>query len=98
MDDSAPHLTPTIGVVPADDDDISRHAQIAQGAMEAHRLLSLVIDLRLDDKEVNVAVGIGVSASVRAKQDYLRLRGSRGQAAPGLGNQGLINYLHGSKS
>lgn len=94
VDEASAHLPPTLGVVAADNDHVRRHAQVAQRAMEAHRLLSLVIDLRLDDKEVNVAVRPSLPASIRAEQDYLRFRGSRSQATPGLGNQGLVNYLH----
>jgi|GEM_PF-4156129 len=63
--------------------------------MEAHRLLGLVIYLGLNDKEVDIAAGTGFSASMGAEQDDLRFRCSRSQAAPGLGNQSLINDLHG---
>ena len=56
MDKAAAHPTPAVGVLATDDDDISWHAQVAQGAMEAHRLFGLIGDLGLDDKEVNVAM------------------------------------------
>lgn len=98
MDKATAHLTPPIGVLPADNDDIGRHAQVPQGAMEAHRLLSLVGDIWLDHKEVDIAVGIGLPPGVRAEQDHLGFRSSSSQAAPGLSNQGLVNYLHGLKS
>lgn len=95
MNESATHLPPTIGVLAANDDDVSRHAQVAQGAMQAYRLLGLVIDLRLNDKKVNVAVGVGPSTSMSTEQNYLRVRSSCSQAPPGLGNQSLVNKLHG---
>jgi hypothetical protein len=98
MDKAPAHLTPPIGVLPTDDDDVGRHAQVPQGAMKTNRLLSLVGDLRLDHKEVDIAVGIGFPPGVRTEQDHLGVRGSRGQAAASLGNQGLVNYLHGPKS
>jgi hypothetical protein len=60
VDKTAAHLTPVISVLAADDDDLCRHAQVAQGAMEAHRLLGLISDLRLDDEEVDIAVRIGL--------------------------------------
>jgi len=63
--------------------------------MEAHRLLSLVINLGLNNKEVDIAAGAGLAASMGAEQDDLRVRSSCSQAAPGLGNQSLVNYLHG---
>jgi hypothetical protein len=59
--------------------------------MEAHRLLSLVIDPRLNDKEVNIAAGTGLSASIGTKQDDLRVRSSCSQTAPCLDNQSLVN-------
>ena len=88
------HLTPALGVVAADDNDISWHAQIAQRAMEAHRLLGLVINLGLNDKKVDIATGTGLSASMGTKQNDLRVRSSRNQAPSGLSDQGLVNYLH----
>ena len=66
--------------------------------MEAHRLLGLISNLRLDNEKVDIAVGTGLSASVRAKKNHLGFRSSRRQAAPGLGNQGVVNYLHSPKS
>ena len=98
MNETTAHLTPTVGVLATDDDDVSRHAQISEGAMEAHRLLGLVCNLRLDDENVDIAVRTGLSASVRAEQNHLGFRSSRSQAAPGLSNQGLINYLHSPQS
>lgn len=53
MDKTAARLPPAIGVVATDDDHISRYAQ---GAMEPHRLLSLIGNLGLDHEEVDVAV------------------------------------------
>lgn len=94
MDNAAPYLSPSVGVLAAHDDDIGRQAQIAQGAMKANRLLSLVSDLRLHDQEVDIAVRSRISTSVGAEQNDLGVRSSRSQAAPGLSNQGLVNYVH----
>ena len=98
MDKTPAHLSPPVGIFAADDDDISRQAQIAQGAMKANRLLSLISDLRLHDQEVDIAVRSRISTSMGAEQNDLGVRSSRGQAAPGLGNQGVINYLHSPES
>lgn len=51
MNKAPAHLPPAIGVLATDDDDVGRHTQIAQGAMETNRLLGLVSDLRLDYEE-----------------------------------------------
>jgi hypothetical protein len=49
MDDSAAHITPVVRISPTNDDDVGWHPQLAQGAMETNRLLSLVCDLGLYD-------------------------------------------------
>ncbi len=98
MDKAPAHPSPALRVIAADNDDISRHAQISKGAMEAHRLLGLISNLRLDNEKVDIAVGTGLPASMRAKKNHLGIRSSRRQAAPGLGNQGVVNDLHSPKS
>jgi hypothetical protein len=94
VDESTAHLTPTVGVLATDNDDIRRHAQISEGAMEAHRLLGLVRNLRLDNEKVDIAVGTALSASVGAEQNHLGFRSSRSQAASRLVDQALVNNPH----
>jgi hypothetical protein len=94
MNKPAAYLTPTVCVLAANDDDIGRHAQVAQGAMEAHRLFGLIIDLWLDHEKVNIAMTTGLAPGVRAEQDHLGIRSCRSQATTRLGNQSLVNYLH----
>jgi len=77
MDEAPAHPPPALRVIAADNDDISRHAQISEGAVEPDRLLSLVSNLRLDNEKINIAVGTGLSARMRAKQNHLRFRSSR---------------------
>ena len=91
---TTPHLPPAIGVVPTDDDDIDRHAQIAQSPMQPHRLLSLVGDLGLDDQEGDLAMWSDLTVSVRAEQDHLRLGSSGRQATGCLRNQDLVHSRH----
>jgi hypothetical protein len=98
VDQAAAHPTPAVGVLAADHDDVSRHAQIAEGAMESHRLLSLISDLRLDDKKVDVAARVGLSASVGAEQNHLCVGGGRRQPSSRLCNQGVVNYRHDPES
>jgi len=54
--------------------------------------------LRLNDKEVEIAVGIGLSAGMRTEQDDLRARGGRSQTARRVGNQGLVHCLQGQEN
>lgn len=63
--------------------------------MEADRLLSLVINLRLNDKKVDIAVGGGLSPSMGTEQNHLRVGGSsRSQTASRLCDQSFINRVH----
>lgn len=95
MDETSAHLTPTVGVLATYDNDIGRHAQISQGAMKTNRLLSLVVNLRLDNKKVDIAVGVGLSPSMGTEQNHLRVGGSsRSQTASRLCDQGFVNRVH----
>jgi hypothetical protein len=98
MNQAPAHLPPTVGVLAADHDDISWQAQVSKLPMKTNGLLRLVRDFRLDNEKVNIAMGIGLSPSMRAEQDYLRVRSSRSQTAACLGNQRLVYDLHGLKS
>lgn len=98
MDKPPTHPSPALGVVATDHDHVGRHTQISQGAMEANCLVGLVLNLWLNHEKVDVAARVGLSASVRTKQDHLGIRGSRSQAAGRLVDQGLVNYLHGTKA
>lgn len=95
MDKAATHLTPAVGVLATHDNHIGRHAQIAQGAMKANRLLGLVSDLRLDNKKIDIAMHARFPLSMRTEQDHLRVGGSsRSQAPPRFRNQRLVNRVH----
>jgi hypothetical protein len=89
MNGASAHPTPALGVVAANDDDLGRQTQIAQGTMKPHRLLGLVLDLRLDDKKADIAVGTSLSSSVRAEHDHLRVRSGRSEATTRLGHESL---------
>jgi hypothetical protein len=90
VDDSTAHLTPPVNVIPTDHENVGRHAQIAQSAMETKRLLHFAIYLRLNHKKADLIVRTRLFQSMRAKQDHLGIRGSLSQPAPRLGNQLLI--------
>jgi hypothetical protein len=71
MDNPAADLPPTIGVLATDDDDIGWEAEVAEGAMKAHRLLGLIGDLRLDDEKIHIAAGTGLPAGMRTEENHL---------------------------
>ncbi len=77
MNHPATHLSPLLGVGTTDNDDIDWHAEIPKGAMKPNRLLRLIDNFRLDDKEVQVALGTSAPGRLRAEQDHLRARRSR---------------------
>lgn len=49
MDDAPPNVPPSICVALANNDDVHRHAKVPELAGQPNRLLSLVLDLGLDD-------------------------------------------------
>ena len=55
-------MAPVGDVVGADNDDVRRDTQAAQRAAEPHCFGETVLDLRLDDEEVQVAVGPSIAA------------------------------------
>ena len=94
MDESAAHIAPAVRIVAADDYDVSRHSQVAQGAMETHRLPSLVCDLGLNDEKADTPMRIPRARSAPAKQNDLRVGRSSSQTASCLGDQRLVNCSH----
>jgi hypothetical protein len=98
VDDSTAYLTPALSVIPTNDKNVGWHAQIAQSAMEANRLLRLVVDPRLNHKEGDIIVRTRLSPSTRAKQDHLGAGGRLNQPAPRLCNQLLIRRPHRKSS
>src|SRR5512133_244056 len=68
----AGHVAPFFDVGLGDHDDVGRQAQRRQHALQAHDLAVVVLDMRLDDEQVDVAVGSGLAARVRAEEDDAR--------------------------
>ena len=65
-------------------DDVGRQAQRREHALQAHGLGEAVVDARLDDQEVDVAVGSGLAARVRAEEDHPRAGRGLGDAPRGF--------------
>ena len=64
--------------------DVGRQAQRREHALQAHDLAEAVGDARLDDQQVDVAVGSGLPARVRAEEDHARSGRGGGDAAARL--------------
>lgn len=65
-------FAPLGDVVGAYDDCVGGDAQSAQLSTEPDRFRSTIVNLGLDHEEVEVAVGVGIAASMRSEQDDLR--------------------------
>lgn len=81
------HVPPIIGVALAYDDDIEGHPERPECSSETHHLGVPVLRIALDDQEVEVAVGAGITAGMRTKEHDLDRIG-------GDGRQGLAGGLY----
>lgn len=68
--DDAPHLDASLGC----NDHVGSEDQVSQGSAQANRLMSTILDARLDDQQIKIAVPTSIAARVRADQDDARLR------------------------
>ena len=94
VDEAAAHVRPVFGVTTADNDDVGRQPQTAERSAQPNGLPGLIVDMGLNDEEVDIAVGIGLAAGMGAEEDHARSGCGRGEAAPGLCDQGFIDDLH----
>ena len=93
MDEPTAHVTPAVRIVAANDDDVDRHSQVTQSAMETHRLLCLICDLGLYDEKVDIAMPI-CATGMRAKQNDLRIGCGSSKTPSHLPDQSLIDCSH----
>jgi hypothetical protein len=71
------HGAPLLEMRLGDHDDVGRQSQRREHALKAHDLAEAIVHARLDDQQVDVAVGPGLAARLRAEEDHLRARGRR---------------------
>jgi hypothetical protein len=67
MQEGAGDSPPSICALAADHDHVRRYAEPAEATPQADGLLELVIHIRLNDQEVEIAVRSGDAAGVRAE-------------------------------
>src|SRR5512133_1006888 len=89
----AGHVAPLLDVCLGDDDDVGRQAQRRQQALQAHDLAVVVLDTRLDDEQVDVAVGSGLAARVRAEEDDARAGRGLCDPARGFVDDVVVDHL-----
>ncbi len=94
MNEPTAHVTPAVRIVATNNDDIDRHSQVAQSAVETHRLLCLICDLGLYNEKVDIAMPICCATSMRAKQNDLRIACGSSKTPSHLHDQSLINCSH----
>jgi hypothetical protein len=88
----AGHVAPFLDVRLGDHDDVGRQAQGREHALQAHDLAVVVLDARLDHEQVDVAVGPGLAAGVRAEEDDARA--GRGLCDPPRGFVDEVVFDH----
>src|SRR3954463_15339009 len=86
VDHASANLSPLVGVLGAEDDEIDRNAEITERFAESYELRSAALHLRLDDQQVQIAVGTCLSTCAGAEQDHLGFGGGCGQPTAGLRN------------
>lgn len=60
----AGNFAPLLGVVVRDDYNVSRDTQRIQNTTQSHHLLSLACDEGLDHKKVEIAIDLGIAATM----------------------------------
>jgi hypothetical protein len=89
------NLSPLVRVLGAEDYEVDPNAEIAESLAESHELRSAALQLRLDDEQIQIALGAAFAAGTRAEQDHLGVGSGCGQATGSLRNEGLIGHERG---
>lgn len=71
---------------------VNRDAEISESLAKPHELSPATLDLRLDDEQVQIAIGMRVASRARTKQNYLGTRSGLGETATSLRNQRLVSH------
>src|SRR4051794_38798139 len=90
VDHASANPGPLVCVLGAEDYEVNRDAEIAEGFAKSHELRSAALQLRLDDEQIQVAVGTTLASGARAKKDYPRSRCGVGQATACLLDKCLV--------
>lgn len=91
MNEASAHVAPLIHMALTDDHDVHGDQQIAERPPQPHRFLGSVLDVRLDDEEVKIAVPPGIPACVGAEEDHSRARRGIMQAPGRLSDQRIVD-------
>ena len=74
VDHASTNPGPSVRVLGAENDEIDRDTEIAEGFAESYELRATAFQLRLDDEQIKVAVRTTLASSAGAKQDHLGIR------------------------
>ena len=94
MKKCARHATPLIRLAPAINDQIDRDIEPSKLPAEPPVLLSAAIEIRLDDQQVQVAIGPSLAPCARSKENDVSVRSSRSETASSLLDKSLIGHGH----
>ena len=91
--DGAREAAPLLCLAAPIDEQVDRYAKFAERVPQTHELAGTALDLWLDHKQIQIAVGASVAARMGAEQDHARIA-SGGICKPptGLLNHGLIDH------
>ena len=92
VDHGPANPSPLICVVRAEDDKIDRNADIAEGFTESHELRAAAFQIRLDDQQIQIAVGTTLAPRAGAEKNHGGVGGCRRETATCLDNQGLVSH------
>src|SRR6188508_2299035 len=94
----ARHVAPLLDVRLRDHDDVGRQAQGREQALQSDDLAVLVLDPRLDHEQVDVAVGPGLAAGVRAEEDHAGAGNGGGDPPRAFVDEVRVDHLRATLS
>jgi hypothetical protein len=94
VDHASANLRPLICVLGTENYEVDRDAEIAESLAESYELRSTALQLRLNDKQIQVAVGTTLATGARAEEDHLGTRRSSRKTTASLRNESLVSHSH----
>jgi hypothetical protein len=70
MDHGPANSSPLICVIRAEDNEIDRNANIAKSFTESHELRATAFQLRLDDQQIQIAIGASLTPGAGPEKDH----------------------------
>jgi hypothetical protein len=98
MKKGARYAAPLVRLASAIDDQIDCDIETSKLPAEPSVLLSAAAKVRLDDKQVQIAVRLSLAPSTRPEENDVGVGSSGGEPAPSLLDQSLVAHCHSFRS